>query len=186
MKQISGNRKSASFLNKKYFLHKIYTIQIAILTFGRYDTKWDTYWVLYEEENMSKRYFISTSRIVLSIAAAGIVGLAATPQAEAAEVTAVAESPATNATNTESTSSEVVAEEAPATEEASAVEESVASETAESSAITETTEEVTTEPVVEESTLVDPVVEDVITEDLTVSEVAVETPVTAAASDADT
>src|SRR5699024_9995951 len=42
------------------------------------------------------------------------------------------------------------------------------------------------EPVVEESTLVDPVVEDVITEDLTVSEIAVERPVTAAASDADT
>ena len=35
---------------------------------------------------MSKRYFISTSRIVLSITAAGIVGLAATPQAEVAEV----------------------------------------------------------------------------------------------------
>ncbi|MFV8771365.1 5'-nucleotidase C-terminal domain-containing protein [Aerococcus urinaeequi] len=135
---------------------------------------------------MSKRYFISTSRIVLSITAAGIVGLAATPQAEAAEVTAVAETPATNATSTEATTSEVVAEEAPTTEEASAVEETVASETAASSAITETTEEVTTEPVVEESTLVDPVVEDVITEDLTVSEVAVETPVTAAASDADT
>ncbi|MGH2105331.1 5'-nucleotidase C-terminal domain-containing protein [Aerococcus urinaeequi] len=135
---------------------------------------------------MSKRYFISTSRIVLSIAATGIVGLAATPQAEAAEVTAVAETPATNATSTEATTSEVVAEEAPTTEEASAVEETVASETAASSAITETTEEVTTEPVVEESTLVDPVVEDVITEDLTVSEVAVETPVTAAASDADT
>ncbi|WP_069285806.1 5'-nucleotidase C-terminal domain-containing protein [Aerococcus urinaeequi] len=135
---------------------------------------------------MSKRYFISTSRIVLSIAATGIVGLAATTQVEAAEVTAVAETPATNATSTEATTSEVVAEEAPTTEEASAVEETVASETAASSAITETTEEVTTEPVVEESTLVDPVVEDVITEDLTVSEVAVETPVTAAASDADT
>lgn len=139
---------------------------------------------------MSKRYFISTSRIVLSITAAGIVGLAATPQAEAAEVTAVAETPASNAASTEATSSEVVAEEAPANEETvaseTAVEESVASETAESSAITETTEEVTTEPVVEESTLVDPVVEDVITEDLTVSEVAVGTPVTAAASDVDT
>ena len=135
---------------------------------------------------MSKRYFISTSRIVLSIAAAGIVGLAATPQAEAAEVTAVAESPATNATSTEATTSEVVAEEAPTTEEASAVEETVASETAASSAVTETTEAVTTEPVVEESTLVDPVVEDVINEDLTVSEVAVETPVTTAASDVDT
>lgn len=135
---------------------------------------------------MSKRYFISTSRIVLSIAATGIVGLAATTQVEAAEVTAVAETPATNATSTEATTSEVVAEEAPTTEEASAVEETVASETAASSAITETTEEVTTEPVVEESTLVDPVVEDVITEDLTVSEVAVETPVTATASDADT
>ena len=108
---------------------------------------------------MSKRYFISTSRIVLSIAAAGIVGLAATPQAEAAEVTAVAESPATNATSTEATTSEVVAEEAPTTEEASAV---------------------------EESTLVDPVVEDVITEDLIVSEVTVETPVATAASDPDT
>ena len=135
---------------------------------------------------MSKRYFISTSRIVLSIAAAGIVGLAATPQAEAAEVTAVAESPATNATSTEATTSEVVAEEAPTTEEASAVEETVASETAASSAVTETTEAVTTEPVVEESTLVDPVVEDVINEDSTVSEVAVETPVTTAASDVDT
>ena len=129
---------------------------------------------------MSKRYFISTSRIVLSITAAGVVGLAATPQAEAAEVTAVAEIPAANATSTEAISSEVVAEEVPATEE------TVASETAESSAVTETTEEVATEPVVEESTLVEPVVEDVITEDLTVSEVAVETPVTTAASDADT
>lgn len=135
---------------------------------------------------MSKRYFISTSRIVLSIAATGIVGLAATPQAEAAEVTAVAETPATNATSTEATTSEVVAEEAPTTEEASAVEETVASETAASSAVTETTEEVTTEPVVEESTLVDPVAEDVITEDLTVSKVAVETPVTTPASDVDT
>ncbi len=66
---------------------------------------------------MSKRYFISTSRIVLSITAAGIVGLAATPQAEAAEVTAVAETPASNAASTEATSSEVVAEEAPANEE---------------------------------------------------------------------
>ncbi|KAF3300034.1 hypothetical protein FPV21_05755 [Carnobacterium sp. PL12RED10] len=135
---------------------------------------------------MSKRYFISTSRIVLSIAATGIVGLAATPQAKAAEVTTVVETPASNATSTEATTSEVVIEEATTTEEASAVEETVASETAASSAVTETTEEVTTEPVVEESTLVDPVVEDVITEDLTVSEVAVETPVTTPASDADT
>ncbi|MCY7730300.1 5'-nucleotidase C-terminal domain-containing protein [Aerococcus urinaeequi] len=135
---------------------------------------------------MSKRYFISTSRIVLSIAATGIVGLAATPQAKAAEVNAVVETPASNATSTEATTSEVVVEEAPTTEEASAVEETVASETAASSAVTETTEEVTTEPVVEESTLVDPVVEDVITEDLTVSEVAVETPVTTPASDANT
>lgn len=135
---------------------------------------------------MSKRYFISTSRIVLSIAATGIVGLAATPQTKAAEVTAVVETPASNATSTETTTSEVVVEEAPTTEEASAVEETVASETAASSAVTETTEAVTTEPVVEESTLVDPVVEDVITEDLTVSEVGVETPVTTPASDADT
>ena len=139
---------------------------------------------------MSKRYFISTSRIVLSIAATGIVGLAATPQAEAAEVPAVVETPATNAASTEATSSEVVAEEAPTNEETvaseTAVEESVASGTAESSAVTETTEEVATEPVVEESTLVDPVVEDVITEDLTVSEVAVEAPVTTPTSDVDT
>ncbi|MCT1797694.1 5'-nucleotidase C-terminal domain-containing protein [Aerococcus viridans] len=139
---------------------------------------------------MSKRYFISTSRIVLSIAATGIVGLAATPQAEAAEVTAVVETPATNAASTEATSSEVVAEEVPTNEETvaseTAVEESVASGTAESSAITETTEEVAAEPVVEESTIVDPVLEDVITEDLTVSEVAVEAPVTTPTSDVDT
>lgn len=126
---------------------------------------------------MSKRYFISTSRIVLSIAAAGVVGLTATPQAEAAEVTTVAETPATSEQTVANTASEPVVEEAPASE---------TTDTMETSAVAETSEEETAEPVVEESTLEAPVVEDVITEDLTVSEVAVEEAAVEETSDADT
>lgn len=134
---------------------------------------------------MSKRYFISTSRIVLSIAAAGIVGLAATPQVEATEVSAVAEVPAS------SESTPIQATEMEAEEIVSPVAESVETASTETTALKDTATEAEAEPAVTASTETAPVVEDVITEDLTVSEVAVEEPVAVEAapveaSDADT
>lgn len=189
MKQISGNRKSASFLNKKYFLHKIYTIQIAILTFGRYDTKWDTYWYLYEEENMSKRYFISTSRIVLSIAAAGIVGLTATGQAEAAEVATIVETPVTSETAVETTGdTPVVAEEAIIDDQLIAGESIPVVETNETTVTDSESEEASSkEAVAKELVPEDLTTKDlVINEDLTVPELPDEQTVTDETNDEDT